>query len=244
MVQQPIMSEQTAEKLIERMLPVKDKITGISISGGEVFYKNFEITSYLIKRIRETFPQVYLWAYTNGIAATEDTMKELRDAGLDELRFNLAATDFKQSIIDTIRNHAVKIFPWISVETPIYDISFDYYVNKGKLKEIADIGVKQVNLAEVRVPLPEEYNEDDISPAAKNFLNNEKLYLFDKMDVKVLSVVKSRLYTYDVFEYVDKENLDIRINDCSQDTKALQISKRIARGLNDISKDVDAFDKC
>lgn len=241
MVQKPLMSQVTMDLLFMAIDSNKDKISGISISGGELFFKNYGIAKEFIKRIKKNYPHIYLWAYTNGIAASKDNMQELRDLGLEELRFNLAATDFDQGIIDKVRDYAVKIFPWVTVEVPIYDESFDHLIKHEKLRELAGIGVKQLNLAEVRVPTPGSAEDKDISPAARHFLNCEELYQFDLMSIKVLSVVQSRLYTYDILEYAYRLNIDIRINDCSQEAKVAQIAGRTARGLDKISKDVDAF---
>lgn len=241
MVEKPPMSQVEMDLLLMKIDAHQDKISGISVSGGELFFKNYDIAKAFIKRVNDCYPHIYLWAYTNGIAATPDNMQELRDLGLEELRFNLAATDFRQDIIDKVRDYAVKIYPWVSVEVPIYSESFYHFIEGEKLKEIADIGVQQLNLAEVRVPFPESTEDKDISPAARNFLNSEELYLFDHMSIKVLSVIKSRLYTYDIFEYADRQNIDIRINDCSQEAKVVQIHSRTARGLAKISSDVDAF---
>jgi pyruvate formate-lyase activating enzyme-like uncharacterized protein len=241
MVEKPPMSQVELDLLLMKIDAHKDNISGISVSGGELFFKGYDIAKELIKRVNKNYPHIYLWAYTNGIAATPDNMQELRDLGLEELRFNLAATDFRQDIIDKVRDYAVKIFPWVSVEVPIYNESFHHLINREKLKELTDIGVKQLNLAEVRVPFPESTDDKDISPAARHFLNSEELYLFDHMSIKVLSVVKSRLYTYDIFDYADRQNIDIRINDCSQEAKVVQIHSRTARGLAKISSDVDAF---
>lgn len=241
MVEQPPMDQITLDLLLMTIDAHKDNISGISVSGGELFFKNYDIAKELIKRVRKCYPHIYLWAYTNGIAASADNMQELRDYGLEELRFNLAATDFRQDIIDNVRDYAVKIFPWVSVEVPIYSESYHHLIKREKLKELTDIGVKQLNLAEVRVPFPESTEDKDISPAARHFLNSEELYQFDYMSIKVLSVVKSRLYTYDIFEYADRQNIDIRINDCSQEAKVVQIASRTARGLAKISSDVDAF---
>lgn len=222
----------------------KDVIRGISISGGEPLMPGtIDITKNILQEIKRKYPQIYLWAYTNGIAVTEDNMKDLRDIGLDELRFNLASTGFKKEIIDKVEKYAVRVFPWVSVEVPIYDESYHHLIEKENLKRITEIGVKQINLAEVRVPLPDSNDEKDISPAAKHFLNSETLYQFDCMSIKVLSVVNSRLYTYDIFEYAYRKGLNIIINDCSQEAKVVQILSRKMRGLGDISKDVDAFSK-
>jgi len=241
MMDKPPMSLETMELLLKTIDAKKDEISGISISGGEIFFNNYEIAKELIKRVATSYPHMYLWAYTNGIGANRENMQELRELGLQELRFNLAATEFKQEIIDKIRDDAVNIFPWVTVEVPIYGDSFHHLIERGKLKELADIGVKQLNLAEIRVPAPDSEDEQDISPAAKHFLNYEEIYQFDHMSFKVLSVVRSRLYTYDIFEYAHRHGIDIRINDCSQEAKYVQIAGRTARGLDKISKDVDAF---
>lgn len=241
MVEKPPMSQLALDLLLMKIDANKDKISGMSVSGGELFFKNYDIAREFIKRAKQSFPHIYLWGYTNGIAASRDKMQELRDVGLEELRFNLAATDFDQRIIDKIKNDAVKIFPWISVEVPIYDESYHHLIKREKLKELTDIGVKQLNLAEIRVPSPGSCEDKDISPAARHFLNFEELYQFDYMSIKVLSVVNSRLYTYDIFEYAHRHDIDIRINDCSQEAKVVQIASRTARGLDKISSDVDAF---
>ncbi|MCU0290072.1 MAG: 4Fe-4S cluster-binding domain-containing protein, partial [Acidobacteria bacterium] len=242
MVEKPLMNPITQDLLLMAIDANKDRISGISISGGELFFKNYGIAKNFIKRIKTNYPHIYLWGYTNGIAAAKDNMQELRDLGLEELRFNLAATDFDQRIIDKIKEHAVKIYPWVTVEVPIYNESFHHLIKREKLKELAGMGVKQLNLAEVRVPTPADLgSEDDISPAARHFLKYEDIYQFDCLSIKVLSVVQSRLYTYDIFEYAYRQNIDIRINDCSQEAKVVQIAGRTARGLDKISKDVDAF---
>ncbi len=241
MVSKPLMNQVSFDLLMMAIDANKDKISGISVSGGELFFTNYDFAKKIINQVKKNYPHIYLWGYTNGIAATRDNMQELRDLGLEELRFNLAATDFNQGIIDKIKNDAVKIFPWVSVEIPIYRQSFDHLIKNEKLKELSDIGVKQLNLAEIRVPSPGSNEDNDISPAEKHFLNSEQLYQFDYMSIKVLSVVKSRLYTYDIFEYAHRQNIDLQINDCSQEAKFVQIASRTARGLDKISRDVDAF---
>jgi pyruvate formate-lyase activating enzyme-like uncharacterized protein len=241
MIEKPPMDMKTLDLLLKTIDKKSDKISGISISGGELFHNNYDISKELLKQIKKRFPHIYLWAYTNGLAANADNMQELRELGLDELRFNLAATNFKSSIITNIKDHAVKIFPWVTVEIPIYDKSFEQLISGGKLKVLDHIGVKQLNLAEIRVPFSGSGDNENISPAEKNFFNSEQLYEFNYMSFKVLSIVKSRLFTYDVFDYANKENLGIRINDCSQEAKFLQITSRTVRGLEKISKDVDAF---
>ena len=244
MVRKAPMNDMSLDLILMNIDRHSELISGISVSGGEPLLPGtIDITKKIVQRVRKKYSHTYLWAYTNGISATEENMKELRDLGLDELRFNLAATDFDNEIINKVEKYAVKIFPWVSVEVPIYDESYHHLIVKEKLKKITDIGVKQINLAEVRVPIPESSDNRDMSPAAKYFLSSENLYQFNCMSINVLSVVNSRLFTYDILEYAYRQGLDIRINDCSQEAKVVQILSRKMRGLGDISKDVDSFSK-
>lgn len=231
----PVMDFTRADLLLMKIESFSDQISGISISGGEIFFKNYEISKYIFTKLKKKYPHIYLWGYTNGILASEDKMRELKDVGLDELRFNLAATNFNQKIIDNIKKFAVNIFPWVSVEIPIYSDSFEQLIKKEKLKEITEIGVKQLNLAEMRIPFPNKDRTDrNISPVEKNFLEKEEVYEFEMMSTRILSLVNSRILTYDVFKYAHENNLDIKINDCSQEAKVVQMSRRLARGLSSV----------
>jgi len=69
----------------------KFRIGGVGISGGEPFL-TFDRTMQFVSTIkRHLGSRVYLWMYTNGILATEERLRKLRDAGLDEIRFDITA---------------------------------------------------------------------------------------------------------------------------------------------------------
>ncbi len=42
---------------------------------------------------------MHVWLYTNGTLATVDILTQLRDAGLDEIRFDIGATDYNLGMI-------------------------------------------------------------------------------------------------------------------------------------------------
>ncbi len=67
---------------------------GASISGGEPLLDVEKALSF-VKAIKERLGgNIYLWLYTNGTRLTRDTAMRLADAGLDEMRFNIAATGY------------------------------------------------------------------------------------------------------------------------------------------------------
>ncbi len=122
---------------------------------------------------------------------------------------------------------AVKLLPWVSVEVPSFEESYRDLVKEEKILEIAEMGVKQLNLAEMAIPLTH------ISNASNTFYRDEyELYRFacNLPTFTTLSPVDSRFYTYGVFEYAHKKGLSIRINDCSNEAKYLQTASRIATG--------------
>ena len=68
-------------------------ITGISFSGGEPFVdapKLFEWVAWF----KNLYPDKYYWVYTNGLLADDGKLRGLAELGIDEIRFNLAATGY------------------------------------------------------------------------------------------------------------------------------------------------------
>ncbi len=239
----PFCPRLTSANLNERMDPVqldilfalielrKERITGLSISGGELFFRNLATAKEIIRRMKARYPKVYLWGYTNGIFATRDNLQELRDLGLDEIRFNLAATDFDAGILETVERHAVPIFPWVTVEVPSYEKSYVRLVKNGRLRDLADMGVRQLNLAEIRVPWPKR-RTTEIPPATREFFGKRDLYEYsDVLGERYLSLAESRFYTCDVIDFAHRHGIALRINDCSQEAKTLQRFARIFNGL-------------
>ena len=215
------MNEKQMNLLFALIARRAQRIRGLSISGGELFHDNLQSAKKILRHVKMHHPHIYLWGYTNGIGATRENMEELRDLGMDEIRFNLAATDFRADIISKIREHAVRIFPWVTVEVPAYSQTLDYMIQRGGLKELSDIGVRQLNLAEVRVPSPPPGSKN-VAPASKTFLGRHPLYEYkNQFGNSYMTLAESRLITWDILDYAHKNGFTIPINDCSQDAKTL-----------------------
>lgn len=157
----------------------------------------------LMKYIAERGIHQYL--YTNGVKAHEGVLEKLAEWGLNEIRFNLQATDFNPYVIESL-GLASDLIEWTLIETPIYSKSYDNFV---KHKEaILYTGVDQINLPELQVCAPDlvEYFEETEGPVYKH----RRAYV---------SPISSRHYAYDLIELAEKEDWDVVINDCSNDTK-------------------------
>jgi pyruvate formate-lyase activating enzyme-like uncharacterized protein len=145
------------------------------------------------------------YMYTNGVKATKKAIDKLADWGLNEIRFNLQATDFDDKVIKRMA-YAKKKIPWVLIETPMFSLSYDNFVNKKDM--ILDTGVDQINLPELQIcsmeKLPKYIQQE--GPVYKH----RRGYI---------SPISSRHYTYDLIAQAETEDWDVIINDCSNDTK-------------------------
>ncbi len=197
------------EKDIDLLLSIHEKPTGIAYVYLEPF---IEIEKYysVIKRFSDE--QIYQHMYTNGTLATEDNLRALGEAGLNEIRFNLGASDCSDDVIENIRL-AKKYIKNVGIETPMTPEFFDTFFEKKQA--ILDTKLDFINCAELHL------NE-----------NNIYNYFGDNMYISRLGYISptwSRELTLKFMKIADDENWDLVVHDCSNYTK-------FARGLNLNSK--------
>lgn len=144
-------------------------LNGFSFSGGEPWmYLNRVKT--LSKEISRQFPKVYQWIYTNGTMVDPRRAEELHACGIQEIRFDTAATDFSPKVMEKIAL-ARKIFPVVTIETPVLPGSEDACL--ASLDAAAEIGIDYVNLHDLKLtkdlrmepPGPEEICANPEMPA-------------------------------------------------------------------------------
>ena len=146
--------------------------------------------------------------YTNGIGATEEQLRSLGEAGLDELRFNLGATLCADPVLRATAT-AKKYIPQVGVETPMtreFDRAF-----REKKKEVLAAGIDFINFAELHL------NPNNLP----NYLG-ENMY-FHRLGY--LSPVISRDLTLRWMRAAAEEGWPVVVHDCSNRTK-------FARDLN------------
>jgi len=148
----------------------------------------------------------YQYLYTNGLLATEDVLRRLADAGLNELRFNLAASDCSDRVLEAMAN-ASRHIEHLCVESPMYRAYADRFHEKRK--DILSTGVRYLNCAELQ-----------ITPAAHRsglWADEGPVYRHKRA---LVSPVLSRHLTYDLFALAAEEGWrDITLLDCSNDAK-------------------------
>ena len=187
------------------LLALQNKPTGIAYVYLEPF---MEIEKYygIIHCFHEA--GVHQHMYTNGILANEENLAALGEAGLDELRFNLGATNAADAVIGHIKT-AAKYIPRVGVETPMTREFFAAFMQKYPI--LLDSGIDFINFAELHL------NGNNL----ENYFG-ENLY-FHRMGY--LSPIISRDLTLQVMRRAGEERWPIVVHDCSNRTK-------FARDLN------------
>ena len=121
-------------------------IQGISISGGEPLLDKAKLFQWLEEC--NTSPLFsHCWLYTNGLLADESVLKELAARGLDEIRFNSAATAYNNQNILTNISLAATIIPIATIEIPL--IPEDELQILTMLPDWVRCGVKHLNFHEL-----------------------------------------------------------------------------------------------
>ncbi|MEW6170021.1 MAG: radical SAM protein [Candidatus Omnitrophota bacterium] len=163
------------------------------------------------------------WLYTNGLLANKENLKKLKDAGLDEIRFNLAATNCSEEVIKNM-SQARKYFKYLCIESPMFTLFYESFMKKKKA--ILDTGVDHIHFAELQ-----------LFPKTKdNFSKEGTIYRYK---LGYVSPIKSRQLTYNIFEVAAKEGWkNVVLHDCSNETKFLRgIISGEKRGFADIDYD-------
>ena len=202
------------EKDIDLLLSIYKKPTGISYVYLEPF---MEIEKYYSVVKKFSRAGIYQHLYTNGILASEETLKALGNAGLNELRFNLGATNCSDKVIENI-GIAKKYIKSVGVETPMTPKFFKTFFNKKQ--KILETKLDFINCAELHL------NENNI-----NNYYGENMYISRH---GYISPIWSRELTLKFMKIADEENWDLAVHDCSNYTK-------FARGLNLKSKEGQFF---
>lgn len=119
-----------------------DKVKSFSITGGEPLLHLKDVVD-LLKRIKTQFGKsCWTHIYTNGTLLNHHVLKKLKDAGLDEIRIDIAANNYNLKHIKI----AGEYFKNVVVEIPV--IPEDEERIKGVMRKLDRLGVSCLNLNE------------------------------------------------------------------------------------------------
>lgn len=170
-------------------------IDGVSFSGGETLLAFDELTSQIERTRQALGPDVYIWAYTNGRAGTRRRLARLAEAGLDELRFNTAAVDYR---LDDVAL-AIGLVPTVTVEIPVIPEHLEQVAHS--LRGMAELGVDHVNLHQLMV-----YGVNHDSLAGRGY---------HVVPGPTLAIIESELATLELLAQAAEYHPELAIQYCS-----------------------------
>jgi len=218
----------------------------IEYSGGEPFIYLDKVLK-LSRFVSRYHNHIYQMIVTNGLLVTRDKLKELRDCGVKEIKFHIGAARFSKKVLDNLEM-AVGIMDYVSVITPPTPELKEFLIDKKGIHLLEGVGLHQLGLSELGstdILHLSEMNKAGDKRALEYFQKLGELYIFDSVVGKSIegkdlseiyvSPAISREITYDIMRYAVENNIDIVVNDCSQDRRHLQ---RIQR--NTMERKIDA----
>ena len=168
---------------------------GTSISGGEPFL-DFDKSLAFVRALRRTCdPALHIWLYTNGILVTEDKLRRLADAGLNEIRFDIGATDYDLKFAC----QAAGIVPTVTVEIPA--VPEEAGRLETLLPELTKAGVAHLNLHQLRLT---PHN-------ARHLLEHDYTYIHGPK----VTVLESELCALKLVAHAAENKLELAVNYCS-----------------------------
>ncbi len=168
---------------------------GVSFSGGEPLLNTERLFEYLKKIRKNCSSEIYTWMYTNGLLSNEAIFRKLDSIGLDEVRFNIGASNYNLEKI----KYAKGIIKNITIEIPVVPEEKSRLVNL--LPAMIKAGVQNLNLHQLRLT---PYNVHKLIKRDYTYIPAEKPI-----------VLESELAALEIMDYAREHHLDIGINYCS-----------------------------
>jgi len=170
-------------------------IKGVGFSGGEPLLVFDKLLLYIHMLRKEFGKKIYLWIYTNGDLVDKDKMKKLKEAGLDEVRFNISASNYNLQPVES----AINVIDAISIEIPM--IPEDYKIVQKSLSKMQKIGVNYLNIHQLCTT---EWNY-------KNYIDRGYTFIH-RPNVPVL---ESEITALKLMKYALDKEISLPINYCS-----------------------------
>ena len=188
-------------------------ITGISFSGGEPFVDVPRLLDW-VAWFKSHCPDRYYWIYTNGLLADQESVRRLGELGVDEIRFNLAATGYDHPRALENLTAAARFIPNVTVEIPAIPEHAPKLLSC--LPDWCAMGVHFLNLHELMY----EPGTNSASLAGAR----QAIVTPDGHRTEINP--ESRALTLAVMVKVQEEGLPLSVNDCSLQSKLRQLRGR------------------
>ncbi|MBF0100996.1 MAG: 4Fe-4S cluster-binding domain-containing protein [Desulfobacterales bacterium] len=168
---------------------------GIGISGGEPLLTLNRTLNYISAIRNHNKENIYIWMYTNGMLLTSDIVLKLQQAGLNEIRFNIAAQGYTLEKVQL----AVGKIKVVTVEIPA--IPDDIARLKKFIQQASELGINYINLHQLRLT---PFNFQHLMKRNYTYLHGPSV-----------TVLESELTALELINYTIEHRIRIPINYCS-----------------------------
>jgi uncharacterized protein len=170
-------------------------IQSVSFSGGEPLLRQDLLLSY-ISAIRQAFGRtMYIWLNTNGDLVDNAIMKDLANAGLDEIRIDLGASHYRLDPVETALEHDVIV----SVETPAIPEDIEHF--KNILVPLKQMGLNHVILNQIYM---NQHNYKSLSRHPYHAVGTTPPVIFE-----------SEMMALELVKYTIEQEIDLPLLYCS-----------------------------
>lgn len=146
------------------------QIRGVGFSGGEPLLVLDRLLANLKAIRQELGNSLYLWIYTNGDLVERSVLQGLREAGLNEIRFDISAREYDLAPVVLAKEY----IPTVTVEIPA--IPEDFELMKNLLDEMGTMGVSFLNLHQLQA---NKYNYKALRRRNYHFLHQTPISVFE-----------------------------------------------------------------
>lgn len=187
----------------------------LAVTGGEPFLHPDAVLDFLATA-RELYPHAHKRIYTCGDGLSFDLLRQLRLAGLDELRFSVKLDEGERSVGRTLSiiEQAVAEIPDVMVEMPVIPGTREAMENL--LLRLDSLGVRGINLLEFCFPL---CNAEEFSKRGFKLRRQPFRILYDYWYAGGLPVAGSERLALELLEFARDRNLSLGVHYCSSDNK-------------------------
>lgn len=200
---------------LQELRASRAKVRHLALTGGEPLLHKEE-TIRFFQEAHRNFPGVYTRLYTCGDHADSETLRALRDAHLDEIRFSIRMQDPAKGRHHTLERIALarEYIPYVMVEMPVLPDTREEM--KEVLLELDRLGIFGINLLEFCFPLrnTETYRQRGYKIKARPYR-----VLYNYWYAGGLPVAGSEDACLDLIEFVLERRLKLGVHYCSLENK-------------------------
>lgn len=187
----------------------------LAVTGGEPCLHPAQVLAF-VRCAKELYPGVHVRIYTSGDLLLDTLLDELRDAGLDEVRFSVKPEEPAERREETFARIAAAVarIPDVMVEMPV--IPGTLADMKELLLRLDSLGVRGINLLEFCFPLA---NAEAFISRGFKLRRNPYVIPYNYWYAGGLPLAGSEAVCLELLQFASEEDLGLGVHYCSLDNK-------------------------